>query len=163
MRRLNDAAFAAPHDSGVGKPNRVSDEAIRLGRCLLARDRLREPVYRALMGLHARQGERTEALKLYAACRDALKQDLGVAPDGKTEELYRDILTDRPSAPTSASEAEPTPARPSIAVLPFGNLSGDTSAISATVSPKTSSRSFRAFARYLSSHGIPHSPSKGRP
>jgi TolB-like protein/Flp pilus assembly protein TadD len=125
MRRLNDAAFAAPHDSGVGKPNRVSDEAIRLGRCLLARDRLREPVYRALMGLHARQGERTEALKLYAACRNALKQDLGVAPDGKTEELYRDILTDRPSAPTSASEAEPTPARPSIAVLPFGNLSGD--------------------------------------
>jgi len=105
-------------------PNRVSDEAIRLGRCLLARDRLREPVYRALMGLHARQGERAEALKLYVACRDALKQDLGVAPDGKTEELYRDILTG-PSAPTSASEAEPTPARPSIAVLPFGNLSGD--------------------------------------
>ena len=124
--RLGDLAVRVLEQLALSSTlNRVSDEAIRLGRCLLARDRLREPVYRALMGLHARQGERTEALKLYAACRDALKQDLGVAPDSKTEELYRDILTDRPSAPASASEAEPTPARPSIAVLPFGNLSGD--------------------------------------
>jgi TolB-like protein len=124
--RLGDLAVRVLEQLALSStPNRVSDEAIRLGRCLLARDRIREPVYRALMGLHARQGERAEALKLYAACRDALKQDLGVAPDGKTEELYRDILTDRPSAPTSASEAEPTLACPSIAVLPFGNLSGD--------------------------------------
>ena len=106
-------------------PVAAADETIRLGRCLLARDRLREPVYRALMHLHAHNGERAEALKLYATCRDALKQDLGVAPDAKTEELYRDILTDRRSAPSPALEAERKSARPSIAVLPFGNLSGD--------------------------------------
>jgi TolB-like protein/cytochrome c-type biogenesis protein CcmH/NrfG len=106
-------------------PNEASDEAIRLGQRLLARDRLREPVYRALMRLHARTGERTEALKLYAACRDALKQDLGVAPDAKTEELYRDILTDRLSNSPIATERDRAPDRPSIAVLPFSNLSGD--------------------------------------
>ncbi len=106
-------------------PTGVADETIQLGRHLLARDRLREPVYRALMRLHARNGERTEALKLYAACRDALKQDLGVEPDARTEELYRDILTDRLSAPSVAPETERTPDRPSIAVLPFSNLSSD--------------------------------------
>jgi len=108
-----------------GAPAAAADEAIRLGNSLLARDRLCEPVYRALMQVHARRGERTEALKLYAACRDALKQDLGVAPDARTEELYRDILTDRPSVPSPASAVERAPVRPSIAVLPFGNLSGD--------------------------------------
>jgi TolB-like protein/Tfp pilus assembly protein PilF len=107
-------------------PNGVSDETIRFGHRLLARDRLREPVYRALMRLHACRGERTEALKLYAACSEVLKLELGVAPDAKTEELYRDILTDRVSrAPEDASERERTAERPSIAVLPFSNLSGD--------------------------------------
>jgi TolB-like protein/Tfp pilus assembly protein PilF len=108
----------------VSAASEADDEAIRLGRHLLARDRLREPVYRALMRLHVRKGERTEALKLYAACRWALNEDLGVAPDAKTEELYRDILTDRLSP--SSPEPERTPARPSIAVLPFSNLSGGT-------------------------------------
>ena len=93
-RRARRGATRSPR-----RPRRGRDEAIRLGRCLLARDRLREPVYRALMQLHARRGERTEALKLYAACREALKQDLGVAPDARTEDLYRDILTDRLPCP----------------------------------------------------------------
>ena len=100
------------------------DEAIRLGRHLLARDRLCEPVYRALMHLHAGKEERSVALKIYVMCRDALKQELGVAPEAKTEEVYRDILTDHPpppAAPEISSEAD----RRSIAVLPFNNLSGD--------------------------------------
>jgi TolB-like protein len=104
-------------------PNGVADETFRLGRHLLARDRLREPVYRAVMRLHARKGERTEALKVYATCRECLKQDLGVEPDAKTEELYRDILTDRLSSASATSDAKRTPDRPSIAVLPFDNMS----------------------------------------
>jgi TolB-like protein len=123
--RLSDLAVRVLEQLALSAaPNCTADEMSRLGRQLLARDHLREPVYRALMRLHARKGERTEALKLYTACRNALKQDLGVAPDAKTEELYRDILTDSPS---SQSGVEPTPARPSVAVLPFTNLSGDPS------------------------------------
>jgi TolB-like protein len=117
--RMLDQLALSPAPSGA------SDETIRLGRQLLARDRLCEPVYRALMQVHARRGERTEALKLYAACREALKQDLGVAPDARTEELYRDILTDRVAQSSDPLEAARTPDRPSIAVLPFSNLSGD--------------------------------------
>ena len=107
-------------------PNGVSDDAMQLGRHLLARDPLREPVYRALMRLYLCKGERTEALKLYATCRTALQEDLGVAPDAATEQLYRDILTDRVSPSAGPAEAARAPDRPSIAVLPFTNLSGDT-------------------------------------
>jgi TolB-like protein len=103
----------------------ATDDAIRLGRHLLACDPLREPVYHALMRLSVLKGDRAEALKIYAACRDALKRDLGVAPDIKTEELYRDILTDRLSPSSVTSESDRTPERPSIAVLPFTNMSGD--------------------------------------
>lgn len=104
-----------------------ADETLQLGRRLLSRDRLREPVYRSLMRLHAQRGERAEALKLYATCCDCLKQDLGIAPDTKTEALYRDILTDRLTSPSAAPDADRPAGRPSIAVLPFGNLSGDES------------------------------------
>jgi TolB-like protein/cytochrome c-type biogenesis protein CcmH/NrfG len=102
-----------------------SEAAARLARQLLARDSLCEPVYRALMRLHVAGGERAAALQLYAACRDALKRDLNIAPDLQTETLYRDILTDRPAQSAASEQAEPAAEWPSIAVLPFSNLSGD--------------------------------------
>ncbi|HEY7687373.1 MAG TPA: BTAD domain-containing putative transcriptional regulator, partial [Dongiaceae bacterium] len=102
---------------------RIADEALRFGARLLADDRLCEPVYRALMRLQARKGSRAEAMRLYNQCRDALKQELGVAPDARTEEFYRDILTDR--LQSSAAPESDAAAVPSIAVLPFDNLSGD--------------------------------------
>lgn len=101
------------------------EQAIRLGRRLLAHDRLCEPAYRALMRLYAGTGERVEALKLYSACRDALRQELGASPDLKTEQLYRDILTDRPAQSTTSEQVKPSAERPSIAVLPFSNLTRD--------------------------------------
>ena len=102
-----------------------SEAAVCLARQLLARDSLCEPVYRALMRLHVAGGERAAAFQLYASCRDALKQELNVAPDLQTETLYRDILTDRPAQSTTSEHAKPEADRPSIAVLPFSNLSRD--------------------------------------
>ena len=50
------------------------------------------------------------------------------------------------------------PTGPSIAVLPFVNLSGDTEQnYSTTASPRTSSPAFPDFASFLSSLGTPHS------
>ena len=43
----------------------------------------------------------------------------------QTESLYRDILTDRPALGAAAEHIEPAADRPSIAVLPFSNLSRD--------------------------------------
>lgn len=116
--RLADVALRLVESSAArGQPD---ETAVRLAQRLLLRDRLCEPVYRALMRLHVASGDRAAALKLYGSCRAALKEELGVAPDLRTETLYRDILTDR-QAPPAVADSE----KPSIAVLPFDNLSRD--------------------------------------
>ena len=102
-----------------------NETATCLARQLLARDPLCEPVYRALMRLHVVSGERATALKLYATCRDALKKELDATPDLQTETLYRDVLTDRPAQTAPAEQTAPAADRPSLAVLPFSNLSHD--------------------------------------
>ena len=103
--------------------------ALELGQQLIDRDRLREPVYRALMRMLARRRDRAEAMKIYANCRDALSEELGVAPELETEQLYRDILTDRQAAPIALEsipeKAGETAERPSLAVVPFNNISAD--------------------------------------
>ena len=103
-----------------------SEPATCLARQLLARDPLCEPVYRALMRLHVAGGDRAAALKLYTVCRDALKKELDATPDLQTETLYRDILTDRPVRSAPIEQPALVADRPSIAVLPFSNLSRDT-------------------------------------
>ncbi len=92
-----------------------------LARRLLAQDQILESVYRAMMRVCHARGQRTLALKIYADCRSALKEDLNVLPDHETENLYRDILTDRPPvpAPAPATARPAVAAHPSIAVLPF--------------------------------------------
>jgi TolB-like protein/Tfp pilus assembly protein PilF len=111
------------------------ERAIVTARRLLALDPLREGTHRALMRLYTDKGERTLALKQYKACRDILAAELGVSPELKTEQLTQEIRTGaagmgedvdyapQPQAP--AAEPLPLPNKPSIAVLPFDNLSGD--------------------------------------
>jgi DNA-binding SARP family transcriptional activator/TolB-like protein len=99
--------------------------AISLARQLLGRDRLREPVYRALMQMLARDNKRTEALRLYSQCEAALAEDLGVKPSHETEQVYRDILNGGETAVRGLDRITPLAAgeRPSIAVMPFQNIS----------------------------------------
>jgi DNA-binding SARP family transcriptional activator len=102
---------------------------LEVGRRLLNRDPLRESVYRTLMRVLQAQGKRAEALKLYKKCRDVLKAELGITPDLETEQLYRDVLTDRTSQPASLPSGEDSQqsydGRSSLAVMPFDNLSAD--------------------------------------
>jgi TolB-like protein len=109
----------------IAETRAPSEPATCLARQLLARDPLCEPVYRALMRLHVAGGDRAAALKLYATCRDTLKKELDAAPDLQTGSLYRDVLTDRPAQSAPSEQAAVTPDRPSLAVLPFNNLSRD--------------------------------------
>lgn len=119
------ASIAARLVEQLAKASAPSDPATCLARQLLARDSLCEPVYRALMRLYVASGERAAALKLYTTCRDALKKELDISPDLETEALYRDILTGRPAWRASVEQAAPGADRPSLAVLPFSNLSRD--------------------------------------
>jgi adenylate cyclase len=91
------------------------------------------------MRLYAAQGRHDAALAQYERCRRELSSQLGVQPEAETDDLARAIRATRregpakPHGPPSPSpEPEhgkwPTlslPDRPSIAVLPFRNLSGD--------------------------------------
>lgn len=126
--RARLAALATRLVERIAATGSRSDPALALGRLLLARDPVCEPVYRALMRLHVAAGERSGAMKLYAACRDALRRELQAEPDLETAALYRDILTDRPAPGVAMSRSaadDAKAARPSIAVLPFNNLSRD--------------------------------------
>jgi adenylate cyclase len=88
---------------------------------------------RVLMRLYADNGERTLALKQYQTCCDVLAADLGVVPEPKTEKLAQAIRTGAesatedtgsdPGARATEPEALSLPDIPSIAVLPFTNLS----------------------------------------
>jgi TolB-like protein/regulator of sirC expression with transglutaminase-like and TPR domain len=109
------------------------DPAIQTATRLLALDPANEPAHRTLMQLYARQGRRSEALRQYRLCCEVLMRDLGIQPDAATEALHRELQ--RPVAvhdeivksaePETAYEAPSLPDKPSIAVLPFANLSGD--------------------------------------
>lgn len=106
-----------------------TDAALELGSRLLRQDPLLEPVCRAVMRLLDVKGERVMALKAYATCRQALRDDLGADPDPETERLYRDILTATPAAPEPLKviSVEVAHDKPSIAVLPLVNLTGNES------------------------------------
>jgi TolB-like protein/DNA-binding SARP family transcriptional activator len=113
------------------------EEALAYGLRLLSLDPLQEHVHRTLMRLYAAQGRHDAALAQYERCRRELSNHLGVQPVPETEQLARSIRTSRRDGPAKPKivpppDAEPNhgkwtalPDRPSIAVLPFINLSGD--------------------------------------
>jgi TolB-like protein len=123
-------------------------KAIAAAERLAAFDPLREDAHRLLMRLLAVAGRRSAALEQHARCVDILRRELGVAPEPATAELAEAIrgghvtvertaataATVRARSPgaddqaSAARTAEPTlalPEKPSIALLPFSNLSGD--------------------------------------
>ena len=55
-------------------------------------DPFRETGYQLLMQLHAAAGDRAEALRVFARCRELLRDELGVSPSPQTEAVYLDIL-----------------------------------------------------------------------
>lgn len=52
----------------------------------------RETAYQLLMKMHAAGGDRAEALRVFAKCRELLRDELGVSPSPQTEAVYLEIL-----------------------------------------------------------------------
>jgi adenylate cyclase len=67
------------------------------------------------------KGRRADALKHYEHLAALLKRELNVAPDASTQAVVLDLR----QAAAPVSEFPPLPDKPSIAVLPFANMSGD--------------------------------------
>ncbi len=105
--------------------------AIETAQRLLQLDPAREETHRLLMQLYAAAGQRAQALRQYQLCRDALDRELQAKPTAETERLYRQIQEETtPPSATNSTDAMPlgpsqSDGKPSIAILPFENLSGD--------------------------------------
>jgi DNA-binding SARP family transcriptional activator len=59
---------------------------------MVAIDPFRETAYQLLMKMHAAAGDRAEALRVFARCRELLRDELGVNPSPQTEAVYLKIL-----------------------------------------------------------------------
>jgi TolB-like protein/Tfp pilus assembly protein PilF len=118
--------------------NDAADLAAATAKRLLNLDPLQEIAHRTLMAHYANKGQIGLALKQYQTCRNRLERELDIEPDAETEALLdrirhkravrperisheMDAPADRPTGAATASHPE----KPSIAVLPFVNLSGD--------------------------------------
>ncbi len=71
-------------------------DALRYGDNLLAHDPLQERTYRQLMRLHALNGDRAAALRIYHTCVSQLSTELGVEPDHETQAAYTRLLRQEP-------------------------------------------------------------------
>ncbi|MBB3918328.1 BTAD domain-containing putative transcriptional regulator [Rhizobium fabae] len=123
-----------------------------LAERLLASDPTAEPAHRALIRIHAGRGHENAARRQFELCHAALKKHVGAEPEAETSALAASL---RPGDGNENSRAIPAPQgvaeprdvaeprgvakplgmpqppvsshsdRPSVAVLPFQNLSGD--------------------------------------
>ena len=111
------------------------DAAAETALQLLNLDPTNESVHRTLMRIYYRADRREAAIRQYLSCAEHLSRELGIEPDKKTTSLYREISNNL-IACRRLAEAKGNPSedvsiphsakdRPSIAVLPFANLSRD--------------------------------------
>jgi DNA-binding SARP family transcriptional activator len=84
------------------------DTGINYGLTLLRYDRANEKAHRQLMRLQYMAGNRTEALRQYERCVTALKEELDIRPERRTENLYKQICTDQPLTSVKKIESEDT-------------------------------------------------------
>ncbi len=123
--------------------NGDANSAVAPAEKLVGLDPLDERAHRLLMRAYGAAGRRSAALEQYRTCKELLEQELGVEPEAETKALLDAIraqyggeeLVDgnppvapapRPEEGGSGPEAPPSiPGKPSIAVLPFDNMSND--------------------------------------
>jgi len=78
---------------------RLDELGVIYGSKILQLDHARERTYRQLIRLYYLAGDRSAALRQYARCRAALKEDLGVEPDKETLALYERVCAGLPLPP----------------------------------------------------------------
>lgn len=121
-----------------------TDEAAEMWRRRLTFDPACESAHRSLMRLFAETGRRSDALRQYQKCTEALDRELGVPPGPETEALFESIRSPASPEPaiaapressaieapsTTAPDRRPEPGAPqpgeppSVAVLAFESLS----------------------------------------
>ena len=100
-----------------------AEAAVRVAERAIAENDVREDAHRLLMRALAGSGRRPDALRHYEHLVALLKHELDVEPDVETKALARELR--KPGQAHHDVSSLPLPDRPSIAVLPFANMSGD--------------------------------------
>ncbi len=127
IRQLASALYARLMDRAEDSGD--IESALNHGLKLISLDPLQEQVHRSLMRLYAAQGRNDAALAQYERCKAELSSQLGVQPEAATETLARSIKSGRRTGPANIEMQRPItptlPDKPSIAVLPFANLTSE--------------------------------------
>ena len=106
-----------------------TEEAIEALNRRLVMDPACEPAHSKLMELLARIGRRSDALRQYQTCVEALERELGAEPSVETKSLYASLQKTESGGEREEVKQSVTPTlrtgrdKPTIAVLPFDNLS----------------------------------------
>jgi DNA-binding SARP family transcriptional activator len=79
---------------GYCQAQQTFESGIDYGMRVLRQDRARERTHRRMIRLYYLAGDRTGGLRQYQRCVEALKEELGVKPSDRTEQLYRRIWLD---------------------------------------------------------------------
>jgi len=110
-----------------------ADEAVDVLNRRIAMDPACESAHRHLMELFERTGRRSDALRQYQFLSDALSRELSAEPSPETTVVYERIRKGNgaamptaplPSAPAASVADSSRRELPTVAVLPFDNLSG---------------------------------------
>jgi DNA-binding SARP family transcriptional activator len=83
-------------NTAVSYAQRLNDDgehaqAVQLCERVLRHDRVYEEAYQILMRAHARAGSRSQALRSYTRCVQALRSDLAIEPLPETVDLYEQV------------------------------------------------------------------------
>ncbi len=84
LRFVADAASALESALGPAAAARLYNRGIDI-------DPLAETLYRQLMSMHLRHGQRSEAVDAYERCRETLRHSLQSEPSPQTQQLYKSI------------------------------------------------------------------------
>lgn len=79
--------------ASVSVENGESELAVQYANEVVALDPFRETSYQQLMRLHARMGNRGEALRVFSRLRALLRDELGTSPSPQSDAVFREILT----------------------------------------------------------------------
>ena len=129
FRRM--ACEAADHLIQLVDGQGRDDETIQALNQRLLLDPACEPAHAKLMEVFARVGRRSDALRQFQTCADILERELGAKPSPQTSSLYAEIRDsssaggkERAQIVDTADSRSVQLQRPTVAVLPFDNLSG---------------------------------------
>jgi len=122
-RRLRKTAcLAASKLVSVLRDRDRAEEAIEVLNYMLEMDPAHETAHRNLMELLSETGRRSDALRQYQECVEALERELGAEPDTETRQLYAKLKQTSPEVAIADRQGTDHPV---VAVLPFENLSDE--------------------------------------